>query len=90
MPHRTRQLEELNLRWSLWQRSLDIPSNTQSTSGFVGLTVLQPEFLKRFPEARFHFKSGPKAQRGTFKGVWLSKEQTEERSHEPEERSHEP
>jgi hypothetical protein len=39
--------------------------------------VLQPEFLKRFPNARFHFKSGPLAQRGTFKGVWLNAERTE-------------
>jgi hypothetical protein len=27
--------------------------------------------------ARFHFKSGPLAQRGTFKGVWLNVERTE-------------
>jgi hypothetical protein len=39
--------------------------------------VLKPEFLKRFPNARFTFASGPGAQRGTFKGVWLNKEQTE-------------
>jgi hypothetical protein len=26
---------------------------------------------------RFHFNSGPTAQRGTFKGVWLNEEHTE-------------
>jgi hypothetical protein len=41
------------------------------------LTVLQPEFLKRFPNARFTFASAPGAQRGTFKGVWLNAERTE-------------
>ncbi len=46
-------------------------------TGVVGLTVLQPEFLKRFPNARFTFNSGPGAQRGTFKGVWLNKEHNE-------------
>jgi hypothetical protein len=76
-PTRTPQLEELDLRWSLWQRSLDVPTNTKSTSGVVGLSVLQPEFLKQFPDARFHFNSGPLAQRGTFKGVWLNEERTE-------------
>jgi hypothetical protein len=39
--------------------------------------VLQPKFLKDFPNARFTFKHGPGAQRGTFKGVWLNKEHTE-------------
>jgi hypothetical protein len=39
--------------------------------------VLQPEFLKQFPNTRFHFKSGPLAQRETFKGVWLNAERTE-------------
>jgi hypothetical protein len=53
-----------------------IPSNTKPTSGVVGLTVLQPKFLEQFPDARFHFKSGPLAQRGTFKGVWLNEEWT--------------
>ncbi len=43
----------------------------------VGLTVLQPEFLERFPNARFDFHAGPGAQRGTFKGVWLNAERTE-------------
>ncbi len=43
----------------------------------VGLTVLQPKFLEQFPNARFHFKSGLLAQRGTFKGVWLNEEHTE-------------
>ncbi len=43
----------------------------------MGLTVLQPKFLKQFPNARFHFKSGRLAQQGTFKGVWLNKEHTE-------------
>jgi hypothetical protein len=64
-------------RWSLWQGSKDIPWDTKPTSGVVGLTVLQPEFLKQFPTARFHFNSGDCAQRGTFKGVWLNKEHTE-------------
>jgi hypothetical protein len=41
------------------------------------VTVLQPEFLKRFPNARFTFASGPGAQRGTFKGVWLNADRTE-------------
>jgi hypothetical protein len=41
-----------------------------------GLTVLQPEFLEQFPKARFHFKSSPLAQRGTFMGVWLNEERT--------------
>jgi hypothetical protein len=66
-----------DLRWSLWQNSLDIPINTKYGSGVVGLTVLQPEFLTRFPNARFLFKKGHLAQRGTFKGVWLNAEQTE-------------
>jgi hypothetical protein len=39
--------------------------------------VLQPKFLEQFPDARFTFKHGPGAQRGTFKGVWLNKEHTE-------------
>ncbi len=39
--------------------------------------VRKPEFLKRFPDARFHFKSGRLAQQGTFKGVWLNAEHTE-------------
>ncbi len=29
------------------------------------------------PNARFTFASGPQAQRGTFKGVWLNAERTE-------------
>jgi hypothetical protein len=41
------------------------------------LTVLQPEFLEQFPNARFDFRSGAFAQRGTFKGMWLNKERTE-------------
>jgi hypothetical protein len=64
------------LRWSLWQTSLNIPWDTQATGGVVGLTV-QPKFLEQFPNARFHFKSGPLAQRGTFKGVWLNDGRTE-------------
>ena len=48
-----------------------------ATSGVVGLTVLQPKFLEQFPNARFHFKSGPGAQQGTYKGVWLNEEHTE-------------
>ncbi len=68
-PPRTPQLATTDLSWSLWQRSLDIPINTKSNSGVVGLTVMQPKFLEQFPDARFHFKSGPGAQRGTFKGV---------------------
>jgi hypothetical protein len=43
----------------------------------VGLTVLQPKFLKQFPDVRFLFKRGPLAQRRTFKGVWLNAERTE-------------
>jgi hypothetical protein len=39
--------------------------------------VLQPKFLEQFPDARFHFKNGLLAQRGTFKGVWLNAEHTE-------------
>jgi hypothetical protein len=39
--------------------------------------VLQPEFLKRFPDARFHFNTSNLAQQGTFKGVWLNDEWTE-------------
>jgi hypothetical protein len=27
------------------------------------------------PNARFHFNSGPLDQRGTFKGIWLSKDE---------------
>jgi hypothetical protein len=42
-----------------------------------GLTVLQPEFLEQFPDARFHFNGGLLDQQGTFKGVWLNKEHTE-------------
>ncbi len=53
-----------------------IPINTKPTTGVVGLTVLQPKFLEQHPNARFHFKSGPLAQRGTFKGVWLDEEWT--------------
>ncbi len=41
----------------LWQGSKDIPWDTKPTSGVVGLTVLQPEFLEQPPDARFHFKS---------------------------------
>jgi hypothetical protein len=59
------------------QGSKDIPWGTKATSGVVGLTVLQPKFLQRFPNARFHFNSGDGAQRGTFKGVWLNAEHTE-------------
>jgi hypothetical protein len=44
-PARTTQ----GLRWSLWQGSKDIPWGTKPTSGVVGLTVLQPKFLKQFP-----------------------------------------
>jgi hypothetical protein len=65
------------LRWSLFQGSQDVPWGTQATGGVVGLTVLQPKFLKQFPNARFHFNSGRQAQQGTFKGVWLNKEHTE-------------
>ncbi len=57
-----------------------VPCNPQSTvhsPQLVGLTVLQPEFLEQFPNARFHFKSGRLAQQGTFKGVWLNAEHTE-------------
>ncbi len=39
--------------------------------------MLQPKFLELYPNARFHFNSGPAAQRGTFKGLWLNKEHTE-------------
>ncbi len=53
-----------------------MPWGTQG-GGVVGLTVLQPEFLKQFPDARFHFNSGRRAQQGTFKGVWLNAERTE-------------
>jgi hypothetical protein len=53
------------------------PIDTKPTSGVVGLTVLQPEFLEQYPNARFTFASGPPAQRGTFKGVWLNEERTE-------------
>jgi hypothetical protein len=62
----------MDLRWSLWQNSLNIPWGTKPTSGVVGLTVLQPKFLEQFPNARFHFNGGDGAQRGTFKGVWLN------------------
>jgi hypothetical protein len=61
---------------SLFQGSRDVPWGTQG-GGVVGLTVLQPKFLKDFPNARFHFKSGRTAQQGTFKGLWLNKEHTE-------------
>jgi hypothetical protein len=74
-PPRPPQLATTDLRWSLWQSSLNIPTNTKSTRGVVGLTVLQPKFLEQFPNARFHFKSGPLAQRGTFKGVWLDEDE---------------
>jgi hypothetical protein len=64
------------LRWSLFQGSQDVPWGTQG-GGVVGLTVLKPKFLEQFPDARFTFKHGPGAQRGTFRGVWLNKEHTE-------------
>jgi hypothetical protein len=65
------------MRWSLFQGSQDIRWDTQGTGGVVGLTVLQPKFLEQFPNARFHFNSGRRAQQGTFKGVWLNRERTE-------------
>ncbi len=68
------------LRWSLFQGSQDVrrcPLPFTQGGGVVGLTVLQPKFLKQFPNARFHFKKGLLAQQGTFKGVWLNKEHTE-------------
>ncbi len=39
--------------------------------------MLQPKFLEQFPNARFQFKTGPPAQRGTFKGVWFNEQRTE-------------
>jgi hypothetical protein len=56
----------------------DGPVGRKNTKAVVvGLTVLQPKFLEQFPNARFHFKSGPGAQQGTYKGVWLNEEHTE-------------
>jgi hypothetical protein len=48
---RTPQLATTDLRWSLWQNSLNIPWDTKATSGVVGLTVLQPKFLEQFPSS---------------------------------------
>ncbi len=61
----------------VWEVSKDVPWDTQATGGVVGLTVLQPEILEQFPNARFHFNSGLPAQQGTFKGAWLNAEHTE-------------